>query len=270
MKIFSELDELPGDVCIARINPSGNSASCDKKTVITDVAEPVEDHNYLLKTADVSDGLAVSISHQILHPVRKVERIKNAIVNGAEVRYGVTAFECIRCSYRTDNTAYYDEVGNVDLVRIIEDGREEIAILGDMYSEGFGTVDKDYTDIINTPIKLNYIVVDDVYVPLEYVDAETLKKIVDIELTKRRDEARREIAELVINELRRKGFVFKIDGRCGAKYDITIESPDGRRGELYADDRHGDATFIGELSVLAMTYCTYYEEFEQRKAKRAI
>ena len=153
----------------------------------------------------------------------------------------------------------------IDLVRIIDidNGKEEIAMLGEDFSEGYVIVD-DITEVADKPIKMNYLLVNNVYVPLEYIDAETIKKIIEINLEKEDEEARREIAKLVIEELLRKGFKFELDGDCD-EYSVVIESPDGKHAEAYIREWHGDATFIGELSLLANTYCDYYKEFNKDK-----
>ena len=63
-----------------------------------------------------------------------------------------------------------------------------------------------------TPL-VNYVELSSgLYVPLEYVDAETLKILIDLELEKGKDAVKAQ-AELLVKELERRGFVFGIDDR---------------------------------------------------------
>ena len=67
------------------------------------------------------------------------------------------------------------------------------------------------------PLAFYVILPSGLYVPLEYVGLETLRKLIEIDIEKGEDDAIRQQAELLVKELEKKGFRFEIRDKDKAR-----------------------------------------------------
>lgn len=99
---------------------------------------------------------------------------------------------------------------------------------------------------------------DKIAIPLEHVSIDTLKKILDIYVEEEDDDkAMKEISRIVYEELKAKGFEFKIEEASKSVYRVTVTTRDRKKGVTSISKWYSSIYYCCEYAPLAKTFYNY-------------
>ena len=207
----------------------------DKVLLITDHGVYKKADKYIVRYAKVDRDISIALSVTHIHSGKIMRSSMKYLDQNRIVWFDSIAMRCKICGkVLTRNIIYRDAVDVVTL-------NGELAYIHTDYAASINTV----YDSLETSKKSDTIYIDNVrpvvnylelpsglYVPLEYIDAETLKKLIELEVEKGADAAA-EQAKIIVNELEKKGFKFV----TGNHTDVI--GPDNSTSTAYTDKFSG-------------------------------
>ena len=216
----------------------------DTVFLVTDHGVHEKADKYIVKYADVGWGIGIALSVAHVHSGKTMRSSVKYIDQNRIVWFDSIAMRCKICGKVLTSYIVHQDI--IDVITL----NGELGYIHTDYAAPINTVYDDPTTsrksetvyIDNVKPLVNYLELPSgLYVPLEYIDTETLKKLVELEVEKGADAAA-EQAKIIVNELERKGFRF-IAGN-----HIDVIGPDNSSSEAYGD------LFVGKWGPLAKAF----------------